>query len=57
MAVDVETQGELTRGMTVFDRRGHRNWLGNIDVVHEIDADKVLDYFTGVLWNALENQS
>ena len=57
MAVDVETQGQLTRGMTVFDRRGHRNWLGNIDVVHEIDADKVLDYFTGVLWNALENQS
>lgn len=57
MAVDVETQGELTRGMTVFDRRGLRNWLGNIDVVHEIDADKVLDYFTGVLWNALENQS
>ena len=57
MAIDIETQGELTRGMTVFDRRGVRQWQGNIDVVHAIDADKVLDYFTGVLWNALENQS
>ncbi len=56
MAVDVETRGELTRGMTIFDRRGLRNWQANIDVVHEIDSDKVLDYFTGVLWNALENQ-
>ena len=55
MAVDVETQGEMTRGMTVFDRRGVRNWEANVEVVTEIDTAKTLDYFTGVIWNALEN--
>jgi len=45
MAVDVETGGELTRGMTVFDRRGAPQWQTNIDVVREVDAQGVLDYF------------
>lgn len=45
MAVDVETTGELTRGMTVFDRRGTPQWQTNIDVVVEVDAQGVLDYF------------
>jgi inosine-uridine nucleoside N-ribohydrolase len=49
MAVDVETSGELTRGMTVFDRRGIPNWQTNIDVLTEVDAQGVLDYFARVL--------
>lgn len=56
MNVDVEVSGELTRGMTVFDRRGLRHSEANVDVVSEIDASQVLDYFTGVLWNALESR-
>ncbi len=49
MAVDVETSGELTRGMTVFDRRGIPNWQTNIDVLTEVDAQGVLDYFSRIL--------
>ena len=49
MAVDVETSGELTRGMTVFDRRGIPNWQTNIDVLTGVDAQGVLDYFARVL--------
>jgi inosine-uridine nucleoside N-ribohydrolase len=44
MAVDVETTGELTRGMTVFDRRGTPQWQTNIDVVRDVDTQGVLDY-------------
>lgn len=46
MALDVETRGELTRGMTVFDRRGVEQWQTNIDVLTTVDAQGVLDYFT-----------
>lgn len=52
MAVDVETSGELTQGMTVFDRRGIPNWQTNIDVLSDVDAQGVLDYFTRVLRSA-----
>lgn len=48
MAIDVETAGELTRGMTVFDRRGLRQWQTNIDVLQSADAQGVLDYVTRV---------
>lgn len=44
MAVDVETRGELTRGMTVFDRRGALKWSHNIDVLTSVDMYGVLDY-------------
>ncbi len=44
MMVDVETSGEMTRGMTVFDRRGLPHWLQNIDVLTEVDVQGVLDY-------------
>lgn len=51
MAVDVETGGDLTRGMTVFDRRGVRRWQTNVEVVREVDAAGVRAYvaeiFTG----------
>jgi inosine-uridine nucleoside N-ribohydrolase len=45
MAVDVETSGELTRGMTVFDRRGLQRWQKNVEVVTEVDVQGVVDYF------------
>ena len=44
-AVDVELCGELTRGMTVFDRRGIASWQQNIDVVTHVDPQGVLDQF------------
>lgn len=49
MAVDVETAGELTRGMTVFDRRETPHWQTNIDVVREIDTQGVLDYLSRIV--------
>lgn len=52
MAVDVETEGTLTRGMTVFDRRSVPRWQTNIEVVHQVDAASVLDYFCRVLRRA-----
>lgn len=49
MSVDVETSGELTRGATVFDRRGVQQSQTNIHVVTEIDAQGVIDYLTKVI--------
>lgn len=49
MSVDVETQGELTRGMTVFDRRRRSPASANIDVLSEVDAQGILDYITRTL--------
>ena len=37
MAGRVETRGEYTRGMTVFDRRLHRQWNLNMEVAVEVD--------------------
>lgn len=52
LAVDVETQGELTRGMTVFDRRGLERWQTNIDVLTGVDVQGVLDYFSRIAGDA-----
>jgi purine nucleosidase len=41
MAGKVETRGELTRGMTVFDRRLRRKWPLNMEVAVEVDANEV----------------
>jgi inosine-uridine nucleoside N-ribohydrolase len=46
MNVDVELSGELTRGVTVFDRRRIGQWQTNIDVVTGFDIQGVLDYVT-----------
>ena len=48
MAIDIELTGELTRGMTVFDRRGLRQWQANIDVLQSVEVQGVLDYVTRV---------
>lgn len=43
---DVETSGQLTRGMTVIDRRRSSNCQTNIDLVTSIDELGVVDYFS-----------
>ena len=40
---DVETSGELTTGVTVFDRRESSHTRGNIEVALEVDAAAVSD--------------
>ena len=45
MLIDVETAGNLTRGMTVFDRRGVDQWQTNIDVYYFVDERGVVEYF------------
>lgn len=53
MCVDVELSGELTRGMTVFDRRGVGKWQTNIEVLTGVDIQGVLDYMTRVIRSAV----
>ncbi len=43
MAGDVETRGELTAGMTVFDRRRMPIWQNNMEVVVEMHKDAVVE--------------
>jgi len=43
MAGDVETAGELTSGMTVFDRRHVPAWRHNMGVAMDMDASRVID--------------
>jgi purine nucleosidase len=43
MAGDVETEGELTVGATVFDRRRVPAWRHNMEVALEMDAPKVIE--------------
>ena len=40
---DIETSGELTTGVTVFDRRESSHTRGNIEVALEVDAAAVAD--------------
>lgn len=43
LAGDVETSGELTTGVTVFDRRESSHTRGNMEVALEVDAPAVAD--------------
>jgi purine nucleosidase len=43
MAGDVETMGDLTTGMTVFDRRRVPSWRNNMEVVIDMQKDKVIE--------------
>ena len=43
MAGDVETQGELTLGETVFDRRRVPAWRHNMEVALDVQRDAVVD--------------
>jgi inosine-uridine nucleoside N-ribohydrolase len=49
MHVDVETHGELTRGMSVFDRRTWEKTKPNVHVVVEIETKEVRDYIRRVI--------
>ena len=44
LAVDVETDGELTRGATVIDRRMPPEWRPNIEVATKINHDAARQY-------------
>jgi len=52
MAIDIETGGDLSRGATVFDRRGIPQWKTNIEVAREVDSAGVLDFFARCLTGA-----
>ena len=43
VAGNVETIGELTRGMTVFDRRRVPDWQPNMEAAYFIEKDKILE--------------
>lgn len=43
MAGDVETQGELTLGTTIFDQRIVRTWAPNMEVIHRVNTAGVKD--------------
>ncbi len=45
VVLDVETEGELTNGMTVVDRRPCRPRQTNAEVVTQLDEAAVIDYF------------
>ncbi len=45
MSVDIETQGELTRGMVVPERRPWVQRPANVDVCVNVDAERFLDLF------------
>jgi inosine-uridine nucleoside N-ribohydrolase len=49
MHVDVELQGELTRGMTVFDRRSWQNVTPNVNVIVELETKEVRQYIKRVI--------
>jgi purine nucleosidase len=41
MAGDVETQGAITRGATIFDRRQRRAWVNNMEVAMSVDHQEI----------------
>ena len=43
MAGDVETMGDLTTGMTVFDRRRMPAWRYNMEVAIDLQKDEVIE--------------
>jgi len=49
LEVDVEIRGELTRGMTVFERRTPSSGKTNASVLVEVDTQGVVDYVTALL--------
>lgn len=51
MSLAIELHGSLTRGATVFDRRGIERWQNNIDVIDSVDTHGVLDYLGQIVRN------
>lgn len=40
-AIEIETGGKVTRGMTVFDRRNPPSWRENVEVLHAVDNNAI----------------
>jgi inosine-uridine nucleoside N-ribohydrolase len=53
MTVDVETRGELTRGMSVIDQRPGRAAPPNVDLAVEVDVAAIQAHMNRVLQEAL----
>jgi inosine-uridine nucleoside N-ribohydrolase len=53
MTVDVEVEGILTRGATVFDKRRTTRGRPNIEVVTDVDPAGILAYFHALVRRAL----
>jgi inosine-uridine nucleoside N-ribohydrolase len=49
MSVDVETRGELTRGMTVFDQRHWMRTTNNVELATDVDTKAVRAYIARIL--------
>ena len=49
MRVDVETRGELTRGMSVFDQRSWQAGSPNVEVVLEVNSGMIHKYIARIL--------
>ena len=49
MAGQVETTGELTRGVTVFDQRLNPEWRVNMEVARTIDSERVRQFIVDQL--------
>ncbi len=49
MVVDVETRGELTRGMSVIDQRPWQAHAANVQLVTEVDGQAIRRYIERVL--------
>jgi inosine-uridine nucleoside N-ribohydrolase len=49
VCVDVETHGELTRGMSVFDRRSWEKSTPNVSMVTEVDVKAVRSYVNRII--------
>ena len=52
LVVDVETRGELTRGMSVVDNRRLRNAAPNVDMAVDVDVMAVREYMNQTLERA-----
>ena len=49
MSVDVETHGEMTRGMSVFDRRSWEKTTPNVSMATEVDVKAVRGYVNRII--------
>ncbi len=49
MSGNVETAGELTRGMTIFDRRGLPDTINNLEVAIDANREALLQYVSDQL--------
>ncbi|RCS49340.1 nucleoside hydrolase [Bremerella cremea] len=58
LAGDVETQGDLTLGATIFDQRTVRTWTKNMEVMASVDSASVKDcILRGIILAAKETAS